>query len=88
MVPHLRDPHPRVRHAACNAIGQMCTDFGPKIQEKHHQIILSNLIPVMEDLQNIRYFFSDKVLQITPLLRWLTFLKMSVKSVFLHTLNI
>ena len=27
VLPHLRDPHPRVRHAACNAIGQMCTDF-------------------------------------------------------------
>ena len=27
VVPHLQDPHPRVRHAACNAIGQMCTDF-------------------------------------------------------------
>lgn len=31
VVPHLRDPHPRVRYAACNAIGQMSTDFAVSI---------------------------------------------------------
>ena len=30
------DPHPRVRWAAVNGIGQLCTDLGPKIQEKAH----------------------------------------------------
>ncbi|KAL2911866.1 importin subunit beta-3 [Polyrhizophydium stewartii] len=49
VLPHLRDPHPRVRHAACNAIGQMCTDFAPKIQDKFHEAILTSLIPVMDD---------------------------------------
>ena len=28
----LRDQHPRVRWAACQALGQMCTDLGPDIQ--------------------------------------------------------
>ena len=29
VVLFLRDPHPRVRWAACNTIGQLSTDFGP-----------------------------------------------------------
>ena len=29
--------HPRVRYAACNALGQMATDFGPTFQKKFHQ---------------------------------------------------
>jgi len=32
----LRDPHPRVRYAACNAIGQMSTDFAPTFEKKFH----------------------------------------------------
>ena len=28
----VRDPHPRVRWAACQALGQMCTDLGPQLQ--------------------------------------------------------
>eukprot|EP00842_Homolaphlyctis_polyrhiza_P004970 jgi/Hompol1/5474/HPOL_001964-RA len=54
VLPHLADPHPRVRHAACNAIGQMCTDFAPKIQDKFHEAILTHLIPVMDDIQHLR----------------------------------
>ncbi|KAJ3252863.1 Importin-5 [Boothiomyces macroporosus] len=54
ILPHLKDPHPRVRHAACNAIGQMCTDFAPTIQEQFHQPILTHLIPIMDDLAHIR----------------------------------
>jgi hypothetical protein len=54
VLPHMRDPHPRVRHAACNSIGQMCTDFSPRIQEQYHEMILSHLIPIMDDLQHIR----------------------------------
>ena len=30
------DPHARVRWAAVNGIGQLCTDLGPKMQEKAH----------------------------------------------------
>ena len=46
-MPYLRDPHPRVRYAACNAIGQMSTDFQDTLQKKFHPIVLTNLIPVM-----------------------------------------
>lgn len=54
ILPHMRDAHPRVRHAACNAIGQMCTDFSPKMQNQFHAEILSHLIPIMDDIQTIR----------------------------------
>ena len=43
------DPHPRVRWAAVNGIGQLCTDLGPKIQEKAHAQILPVLLKAMED---------------------------------------
>lgn len=33
--------HPRVRYAACNALGQLCTDFGPNCQKKFHQKVCS-----------------------------------------------
>ena len=49
-----RDPHPRVRWAAINCIGQMCTDFGPRIQTDFHQKIVSHLILVMDDAGNPR----------------------------------
>jgi len=49
IIPHLNDPHPRVRHAACHAIGQMSTDFADVIQIKYHDKILNALIPVMND---------------------------------------
>ncbi|KAF9194751.1 hypothetical protein BGZ49_003131 [Haplosporangium sp. Z 27] len=49
VLPFLRDPHARVRYAACNAIGQMATDFAGPIQKGFHAIILTNLIPVMDD---------------------------------------
>lgn len=48
------DPHPRVRWAAINCIGQMCTDFGPRIQEDFHQDIVRALITVMDDKDNPR----------------------------------
>lgn len=34
---YLLDPHPRVRYAACNAIGQMSTDFSPIFEKKFHE---------------------------------------------------
>ena len=37
----LRDPHPRVRYAACNAIGQMATDFAPVFEKKFHDKVRS-----------------------------------------------
>lgn len=48
------DPHPRVRWAAINCIGQMCTDFGPRIQKEFHSKIVSHLIAVMDDAGNPR----------------------------------
>ncbi|KAI9861517.1 MAG: hypothetical protein M1824_002409 [Vezdaea acicularis] len=48
VVPALRDPHPRVRWAGCNSLGQMSTDFAPYMQEKYHNVVLSNIIPVLK----------------------------------------
>ena len=50
----LQDPHPRVRWAAINAIGQMCTDLGPELQARAHAAVLPGLIGVMDDSGNPR----------------------------------
>jgi len=47
VVPALRDTHPRVRWAGCNALGQMSTDFKGTMQTKYHQVVLPALIPVL-----------------------------------------
>ncbi|KAA0199807.1 Karyopherin (importin) beta 3 [Fasciolopsis buskii] len=49
VVPRLADPHPRVRYAACNSVGQMASDFGPKLQKNHHSIVLPALVQVLDD---------------------------------------
>ncbi|OLY77768.1 Importin subunit beta-3 [Smittium mucronatum] len=54
VCPYIRDPHPRIRYAACNAIGQISTDFSPTVQEKFHSIVLQSLIPAMDDVSNPR----------------------------------
>lgn len=51
VVPALRDPHPRVRYAGCNALGQMSTDFAGTMQEKYHAIVLNNIIPVLSSAE-------------------------------------
>ena len=51
VVPALQDPHPRVRWAGCNALGQMSTDFAGTMQEKYHQIVLTNIIPVLSSVE-------------------------------------
>ncbi|CCG80667.1 Importin subunit beta-3 [Taphrina deformans PYCC 5710] len=48
VLPHLSDVNPRVRWAACNAIGQMCTDFVGDVQEKYTQRVLNALTPVLD----------------------------------------
>lgn len=48
VVPALRDTHPRVRWAGCNALGQMSTDFAGTMQENYHNIVLTNIIPVLD----------------------------------------
>lgn len=49
-----QDPHPRVRWAAINAVGQLSTDLGPKLQEKYHKQVLPALAGAMDDFQNPR----------------------------------
>ena len=51
VIPALKDPHPRVRWAACNALGQMSTDFKGTMQSKHHSSVLPNLIPVLRSTE-------------------------------------
>ncbi|KAJ0714055.1 putative armadillo-like helical, TOG domain, importin beta family [Helianthus annuus] len=49
-----QDPHPRVRWAAINAIGQLATDLGPDLQVQYHQRVLPALATAMDDFQNPR----------------------------------
>ncbi|KAF0272223.1 hypothetical protein FOG51_02783 [Hanseniaspora uvarum] len=44
VVPMINHPHPRVQFAACNTLGQFCTDFAPLIIEQCHQLIAPALI--------------------------------------------
>ncbi|EDV47806.1 importin-5 [Drosophila erecta] len=50
----LRDPHPRVRYAACNAIGQMSTDFAPIFEKKFHSQVIPGLLSLLDDVENPR----------------------------------
>ncbi|XP_074657622.1 importin-5-like [Tubulanus polymorphus] len=54
VIPFLKDVHPRVRYAACNALGQMSTDFGPNFQKKFHAQVVVGLLTVMDDHANPR----------------------------------
>ncbi|KAK9999788.1 hypothetical protein SO802_019391 [Lithocarpus litseifolius] len=47
-------PHPRVRWAAINAIGQLSTDLGPDLQVQYHGQVLPALAASMDDFQNPR----------------------------------
>ncbi|KAK9477871.1 armadillo-type protein [Lipomyces japonicus] len=48
VLPLLQDSHPRVQWGACNAIGQMCTDFADDLQTNFGSRVLPALIQVME----------------------------------------
>ena len=48
VVPTLKDPHPRVRWAGCNALGQMSTDFAPTMQKDYYNHVLSAILPVLD----------------------------------------
>ncbi|XP_013628816.1 PREDICTED: importin-5-like isoform X2 [Brassica oleracea var. oleracea] len=54
VLSQFQSPHPRVRWAAINAIGQLSTDLGPDLQNQHHQRVLPALAAAMDDLQNPR----------------------------------
>ncbi|KAL6943318.1 hypothetical protein ACO0RG_002311 [Hanseniaspora osmophila] len=43
-IPLINDPHPRVQYGACNALGQISTDFAPLVQRVAHQRIVPALI--------------------------------------------
>lgn len=45
----LRDRDAHVRWAACQALGQMCTDLGPDLQQARHAAMLPGLMAVMDD---------------------------------------
>lgn len=47
VIPALHDPHPRVRWAGCNALGQMSTDFATKMQSDFYDRVLNAIIPVL-----------------------------------------
>ncbi|KAH9611136.1 hypothetical protein KSS87_023271 [Heliosperma pusillum] len=49
-----QDPHPRVRWAAINALGQLSTDLGPDLQTQYHHLVLPALASAMDDFQNPR----------------------------------
>merc|ERR1719471_832181 len=50
----IADPHPRVRFACCNAIGQMSTDFAPVFEKKFHARVIPGLLHLMTDSGNPR----------------------------------
>lgn len=54
VLTYLQDPHPRVRYAACNAIGQMSTDFAPVLQKQFHATVVPTLCMLLEDNENPR----------------------------------
>ncbi|KAL6776649.1 IPB2 [Auxenochlorella protothecoides x Auxenochlorella symbiontica] len=49
-----RDGTPKVRWAACQALGQLCTDLGPDLQEASHATVVPALLGLMGDFQNPR----------------------------------
>ena len=51
---YINDPHPRVRYACCNAIGQMSTDFAPVFEKKFHAKVIPGLLLLMQDSANPR----------------------------------
>lgn len=50
----VNDPHPRVRFACCNALGQMSTDFAPVFEKKFHDKVIPGLLHLMDDSGNPR----------------------------------
>ena len=50
-----QDPHPRVRHALCNCIGQLCYDFVPRLQKVYANVVMPCLLSLLQDVNNPRY---------------------------------
>lgn len=47
ILPFLEDAHPRVRHAACNALGQLSTDFPILFQKKFHARVMPGFLKLL-----------------------------------------
>jgi len=47
ILPFLEDPHPRVRHASCNALGQLATDFSILFQKKFHSKVMPGFLKLL-----------------------------------------
>ena len=45
----IQDPHPKVRWAACQAIGQLSTDLGPDLQLQEYARLVPALLAAMDD---------------------------------------
>lgn len=43
-----------MRYAACNAIGQMSTDFAPVFEKKFHDRVVPGLLMLLDDNANPR----------------------------------
>lgn len=43
-----------MRYAACNAVGQMSTDFAPIFEKKFHEQVIPGLLMVLNDNDNPR----------------------------------
>ena len=54
VLPSFQDKNERVRWAACNAVGQLATDFGPLFQARYHNEVLTSIAMVMDDSENPR----------------------------------
>lgn len=49
-----QDPNPKVRWASCQALGQLCSDLGPRLQETQHAAVLPALMALMDDFNSPR----------------------------------
>ena len=49
VTPMFQDANPRVRYAACQCVGQLCTDLEEVIQEQYHEQLFPQLIGALED---------------------------------------
>ncbi|OIS98279.1 hypothetical protein A4A49_20448 [Nicotiana attenuata] len=47
-----QDPHPRVRYAACYAIGQLLAEFSPHLQEQFYNQVLLALSAALDDFHS------------------------------------
>lgn len=54
VLPHLQDPHSRVQWAACNALGQMSTDFADILQRRYGSRVLPALISKLNNQSTYR----------------------------------